>query len=63
MAFVIHEDNEDHVSFYTKTDEGKVYISTEYIQRGDSYKLNYLIKQYMFSKKTNGGFVANNVFD
>ena len=22
MAFVIHEDDEDHVSFYTRTDEG-----------------------------------------
>ena len=51
MAFVIHEDDEDHVSFYTRTDEGKVYVFTEYIQRGDSDKLNYFINQYMFPKK------------
>ena len=50
MAFVIHEDDEDHVSFYTRTDEGKVYVFTEYIQRGDSAKLNYFINQYMFPK-------------
>jgi len=50
MAFVINEDNEDRVSFYTRNDVGKVCL-TEYIQRGDSDKLNYLIKQYMFPKK------------
>jgi len=51
MAFVIHEDDEDHVSFYTRTDEGQVSVFTEYIQRGDSAKLNYFINQYMFPKK------------
>ena len=40
MAIVIHEDYEDQVSFYTRTDEGTVYVSTEYIQRGNSDKLN-----------------------
>jgi len=50
MAFVIHEDDEDHVSFYTRTDEGKVYVSTEHIQRGDSNTLNYFINQHMFLK-------------
>ena len=41
MAFIIHEDDEDRVSFYTRTDEGKIYVSTEYIQRGNSTNLNY----------------------
>jgi len=51
MAFIIHEDDEDRVSFYTRTDEGKIYVSTEYIQRGNSTKLNYFINLYMFPKK------------
>ena len=50
MAFVIHQDDEDHVSFYTRIDEEEVYVSTEHIQRGDSNTLNYFINQYMFSK-------------
>jgi len=61
MAFVIHEDDEDHVSFYTRTDEGKVYVFTEYIQRGDSVKLNYFINQYMFPKKQMPVVSQNNV--
>jgi len=52
MAFVIHQDDEDHVSFYTRIDEEEVYVSTEHIQRGDSNTLNYFINQYMFSKMT-----------
>ena len=60
MAFVIHEDDEDHVSFYTRTDEGKVCVFTEYIQRGDSKKLNYFINQYMFPKKQNQTSCINN---
>ena len=51
MAFVIHEDDEDYVSFYTRTNEGKIYVSTEYIQRGNSTKLNYFINLYMFPKQ------------
>ena len=51
MAFVIHEDDEDHVSFYTRTYEGQVHVSTEHIQRGDSNTLNYFINQYMVPKK------------
>ena len=50
MAFVIHEDDEDHVSFYTRTYEGQVHVSTEHIQRGDSNTLNYFINQHMFLK-------------
>ena len=61
MAFVIHEDDEDHVSFYTRTDEGKVYVFTEYIQRGDSNKLNYFINLYMFRKKQNRRLPQKNV--
>jgi hypothetical protein len=52
MAFVIHQDDEDHVSFYTRIDEEEVYVSTEHIQRGDSNTLNYFISQYMFPKIT-----------
>ena len=51
MAFVIHEEDEDYVSFYTRTNEGKIYVSTEYIQRGNSTKLNYFINLYMFPKQ------------
>jgi len=51
MAFVIHEDGEDHVSFYTKNNNGELFIITEYIRRGDSDKLTYCINQYMFPKK------------
>ena len=61
MAFVIHEDDEDQVSFYTRTDEGTVYVSTEYIQRGNSDKLNYFINKYMFPKKQMLVFSQNTV--
>ena len=63
MAFVIHENDEDRVSFYTRTDEGKVYVSMEYIQRGDSNTLNYFINQYMFPKKQMVDLSQNKVFD
>ena len=62
MAFVIHENDEDRVSFYTRTDEGKVYVSMEYIQRGDSNTLNYFINQYMFPKKQMVDLSQNKVF-
>ena len=61
MAFVIHEDDEDYVSFYTRTDEGRVYVFTEYIQRGDSDKLTYFINQYMFPKKQMSFFSQNTI--
>ena len=63
MAFVIHEDDEDHVSFYTRTDEGKVSVSTEYVQRGDLNKLNYFINQYMVPKKQMIDLSQNNVIE
>jgi hypothetical protein len=63
MAFVIHEDDEDHVYFYTRTDVGKVSVSMEYIQRGDSNKLNYFINQYMFPKKNMVDLSQNNVIE
>ena len=63
MAFVIHENDEDHVSFYTRTDEGKVYVSMEYIQRGDSNTLNYFINQYMFPKKQMVDLSQNKVIE
>jgi len=63
MAFVIHENDEDRVSFYTRTDEGKVYVSMEYIQRGDSNTLNYFINQYMFPKKQMVDLSQNKVIE
>jgi len=52
MAFVIHEDDEDQVSFYTRNKAGEIYRITEYIQRGDARKLSYFIHKYMFPKKS-----------
>ena len=63
MAFVIHENDEDHVSFYTRTDEGKVDVSMEYIQLGDSNALNYFINQYMFPKKKMVDLSQNKVIE
>ena len=63
MAFVIHENDEDRVSFYTRTDEGKVYVSMEYIQRGDTKTLNYFINQYMFPKKQMVDLSQNKVIE
>ena len=51
MAFVIHEDNEDRVSFYVRGDDGQYKIFTEYVARGDSDALSYYIGCYMFGKK------------
>ena len=51
MAFVIHEKDEDLVSFYTKDNDGKHIIYNEYIHRGDTSSLNFYIKQYMFHNK------------
>jgi len=53
MAFVIHEDNEDRVSFYVRGDDGQYKIFTEYVVRGDSGALSYYIKYYMFGDKEN----------
>ncbi len=50
MAFVIHDDNEDLVSFYVRESTGKYKIYHEYIIRGDTYTLNYYINCYMFEK-------------
>jgi len=61
MAFVIHEDDEDYVSFYTRTDEGMVYVYTEYIQRGDSSKLKFFVNKYMFPKKQMSFFSQNTI--
>jgi hypothetical protein len=61
MAFVIHEDDEDYVSFYTRTDEGTIYVYTEYIQRGDSGKLQFFINRYMFPKKQMSIFSQNTI--
>jgi len=53
MAFVIHEDNEDLVSFYVRESTGKYKIYYEYIIRGETNTLNYYINCYMFEKKEN----------
>ncbi len=53
MAFVIHEDNEDRVSFYVRGNDGQYKIFTEYVARGDSGALSYYIKYYMFGDKEN----------
>ncbi len=53
MAFVIHDDNEDLVSFYVRESTGNYKIYHEYIIRGDTYTLNYYINCYMFEKKKN----------
>ena len=53
MAFVIHEENEDLVSFYVRENNGEYKIYTEYIIRGDTFMLNYYINLYMFEKKKN----------
>jgi len=59
MAFVIHEENEDLVSFYVRESNGEYKIYSEYITRGDTYMLNYYIKCYMFEKKENQNINAN----
>ena len=51
MAFIIHEDNEDLVSFYTKEDNGNYSVFYKHITRGDTPTLNYYISQYMFRIK------------
>ena len=53
MAFVIHEENEDLVSFYVRENNGEYKFYTEYIIRGDTFMLNYYINLYMFEKKKN----------
>jgi len=53
MAFVIHEDNEDRVSFYVRGNNGQYKIFTEYVARGDSDALSYYIKYYMFGERKN----------
>ncbi len=59
MAFVIHEENEDLVSFYVRESNGEYKIYSEYITRGDTYMLNYYIKCYMFEKKENQNINTN----
>jgi len=49
MAFVIFEDYVDSVAFYTKNADGDVFIITEYIERGDTVKLNNSIQRHMFT--------------
>jgi len=48
MAFVIRQDNEDRVVFYSKKINQPVNIVSEYVERGDSCRLTYLIKKNMF---------------
>ncbi len=50
MAFVIHEDDEDIVSFYIKKDNQERYIVSEYVKRGNKTQLVYFVNKYMFSK-------------
>ena len=59
MAFVIHEDNEDRVSFYVRGDGGQYKIFTEYVVRGDSNALFYYIKYYMGGDKKNSVNIPN----
>ncbi len=63
MAFVIHEDNEDRVSFYVRGEDGQYKIFTEYVARGDSGALSYYIRCYMFEdkEKQNNIVVHNDV--
>ena len=59
MAFVIHEENEDLVSFYVRKSNGEYKIYSEYITRGDTSMLNSYIKCYMFEKKENQNINTN----
>ena len=51
LAFIIHEDNEDLVSFHTKESNGDYRVFYEHIIRGDTTMQNYYISQYMFRIK------------
>lgn len=45
MAFVIKNENEDNVTFFSRDTFGKTSIIQKYIERGDMKMLQYHIKE------------------